>query len=76
MFRRFPLDFISLCLDMSSEQPIDETLLQPADTTTTAQALSDDQNVDNPQTISEGGLEQPPGLRPSSNLSSSSGNTE
>ena len=65
-----------LCLDMSFDQSIDETHLQPADTTTAAKFLSDDHNVDNPETVSEEGVEQPPGLGPLSNLSSSSGNTE
>ena len=73
---RFPLGFISLCLDMSSEQPIDETHLQPADTATAVLFLPDVHNVEKPQTASEEGVEKPPGLCPLSNLSPSGGNTE
>ena len=40
------------------------------------QILPDVHNTDHSQTISRKGLEQPPGLRPLSNLSSNSANTE
>ena len=67
---RFPLDFISFCLDMSSEQEPPITDLAEA-----TQDLSNPQHLNNSQPTEEEGVALQLGTRPLSNLSSSSGNT-
>ena len=68
---KFPLDFISFCLDMTSERQIEANEPQTTDPALLAQDLSSRQHSDNFQLFEEDGT-----ARPLSNLSSSSGNTE
>ena len=73
---RFPLDFISFCLDSKSEHPVGTQETQTTSPAVTAQSLMD-QSPSEQRQLAEGdsaGLHLD--VRPPSNFSSSSGNTE
>ena len=71
----FPLEFISFCLDVASEQQTENTELPTTDPNAPAQSLSE-QHADPSHVARPTGTDSFPGLRPLSNLSSTSGNTE
>ena len=71
----FPLDFIALYLDMSSE-PSNEGLLPPAGSSVGEHISSENQPAINPESANKEGSERLPEQLPLSNLPSSSGNTE
>ena len=73
---RFPLDFISFCLDMSSEQQTEAQEPPITDPAEATQSLPNRQHRNNSQSTGEEGATLQLGIRPLSNLSSSSGNTE
>ena len=72
---RFPLDFISFCLGMATEQQTENSELATADPSVPFQGLPE-RHAGSPQENRPTDLDALPGIRPLSNLSSSSGNTE
>ena len=70
---RFPLDFISFCLDISSEQQTEAKEPPITDSAEATQSLPNRQHRDNSQSTGEEGATLQVGIRPLSNLSSSSG---
>ena len=72
---RFPLDFISFHLDVSSERQSEDAGLPAADPIAPAQSPSG-QHADSSHVTRPAGTDSFPGLRPLSNLSSSSDSTE
>ena len=73
---RFPLDFISFCLDMSSEQRFEAQEPPITDLAEATLDLPNRQHRDNSQPTGEQGAALQLGTRPLSILSSSCGNTE
>ena len=72
---RFPLDFISFCLGMATEQQTENSELSTASPSVSVQGLPERQ-AGPPQENRPTEIDALPGVRPLSNLSSSSGNTE
>ena len=72
---RFPLDFISFCLGMATEQQTENSELTTAGPSVSVQGLPE-RHADPSQENRPTEIDALPGVRPLSNLSSSSGNTE